>query len=429
MIRRVSIAGYKSLRDVEIALRPLTVFVGPNAVGKSNLFDALNLLAKMVTSRNLKTAFEHHRGAPLEAFSYDESGIEGLIKQEKAQFTIEVDVELSPGVINEVNHLIQQLREGISESPKQIVRETFLRYSLTVEMMTEFGHLRVLDEKLQALNQDGSPRKTRNAFVERVDEKLHLRMEGQSHPTYHDLGLDHTLVSNDLYPPHYPHITAFKEELSRWRFYYLEPRAMRSDTPVKEVDVLEASGADLSAFYNTLRVKWSKQYQSLVRTLKAIIPQIEYINVGPSKQGFLELEVVEAGIPYSSRVISEGTLRIMALLAIVTPSMETTLIGYEEPENGVHPRRIKLIADLLKNTVEHGNHGRQVLINTHSPLLPEYFEAASLIKCRKDQNGTVFESFPKGPIFKKTEIDGALRSENDDVLEPTFTEQIVRGDF
>lgn len=422
MIRRVYVSGYKSLREVEIDLKPLTVFVGPNAVGKSNLFDALNLLAKMVTSKNLKTAFEHHRGAPLEAFSYNEHGIEGLIEQGQAQFTIEVDVELSPVVIEHVNHLIQQLREGISGTPKQLVRETLLRYSLTIEMMTEFGHLRVKDEKLQALNQDGSPRKTRNAFVERVGEKLHLRMEGQSHPTYHDLGVDHTLVSNDLYAPHYPHITAFKEELARWRFYYLEPRSMRSDTPVKEVDVLESSGSDLSAFYNTLRVKWPKQYDSLVRTLKAIIPQIKSVEVGPSKQGFLELEVVEAGIPYSSRVISEGTLRIMALLAIVTPSQEATLIGYEEPENGVHPRRIKLIADLLKNTVENGDHGRQALINTHSPILPGYFEETSLIKCKKDEQGTVFEPFLTAPLFKESEIDRALEK-------ISLAEQIVRGDF
>ena len=55
-------------------------------------------------------------------------------------------------------------------------------------------------------------------------------MEGQAHPMYYDLGLDHAMLSMALYEPHYPHITAFRQELSTWRFYYFEPRTlMRED--------------------------------------------------------------------------------------------------------------------------------------------------------------------------------------------------------
>ena len=46
MIRRVKIQGYKSLKDIEVELQPLTVIIGPNAAGKSNLFDALGLLSR-----------------------------------------------------------------------------------------------------------------------------------------------------------------------------------------------------------------------------------------------------------------------------------------------------------------------------------------------------------------------------------------------
>lgn len=426
MIRRVRVLNYKSLREVEIELNPLTVFIGPNASGKSNLFDALGLLSRMVTSKSLKVAFDQHRGAPLEAFFYDERGIEGLMAQGKAEFTVEVDVQLSPQVVRAVEQRIRQMREGLSTSPRQRVRERYLRYTLTIEMMTDSGHLRVLDERLCALNQDGSERRSRKPFIERKEGRLHLRMERQAHPTYYDIGLDHTIVSTDLYAPHYPHITAFKEELAHWRFYYLEPRAMRADTPIKEVTALGQSGTDLAAFYNTLRTRSPAQYQAVVRALTTLLPTIQRLDVMPDRQGMLQLRVVEDRAPYSARVISEGTLRILALLAIVNPLSGTTVVGYEEPENGVHPRRLKLIADLLRNAVETGE--TQVLVNTHSPILPSYFDDDMLIICRKRGRQTDFVPFRSpGPLFRE---DAVRRALDDEETHPfSFAEGMIRGDF
>ena len=72
MIRGIRIEGYKSLKSVEVDLRPLTIIVGSNATGKSNLFDALRLLSRIVTSHSLQEAFADHRGIPIEPFSYSE---------------------------------------------------------------------------------------------------------------------------------------------------------------------------------------------------------------------------------------------------------------------------------------------------------------------------------------------------------------------
>ena len=54
MIRRIHIQRYKSLRDVEVALKPLSVLFGPNAAGKSNFIDAIQLLSRIAASRSLK---------------------------------------------------------------------------------------------------------------------------------------------------------------------------------------------------------------------------------------------------------------------------------------------------------------------------------------------------------------------------------------
>jgi predicted ATPase len=426
MIRRVRIQGYKSLRNVEVELEPLTVFIGPNAAGKSNLFDALGLLSRAVTSKTLAEAFKGHRGAPLEAFYYGAQGLKGLLAQAAAEFTLEVDVELSPEVISSVEQRINEMREGLPEEGKRSapsrrrVTESLLRYTLTVQIAVESGYLRVMKERLVALTQDGSPR-SRKAFIEPVENRLRLRREGQAaRPIEYEVGLDYTLASTSLYPPHYPHITAFREELSRWRFYYFDPETMRAETPLKEIESLGAFGADLAAFYNTLRFRNPDQFRALNRALRSMLPNVQQLEVERTPEGFLRLQVFEDDVPFSARLISEGTLRVLGLLAITNPLAPTTVIGYEEPENGVHPRRLQLIAELLKNAAAAG---KQILINTHSPKLPEYLEPSSLIICRKEKGETSFTPFKSlGLMFRPQEIDQALE-------ETPLMERVLRGDF
>src|SRR5437667_1246058 len=110
MLKRVRIRGYKSLSDVYVDLQPLTVLFGPNAAGKSNFLDALQLLSRVATCRTLQEAFEPpYRGKPLESFTFGPEGIQGLLSTESVSFTMEADVELSPAVVQAVNRQIGEL--------------------------------------------------------------------------------------------------------------------------------------------------------------------------------------------------------------------------------------------------------------------------------------------------------------------------------
>ncbi len=123
MLKRIVIRGYKSLVEVAVNLKPLSVLFGPNAAGKSNFLDALQLLSRMATSRTLKEAFEPpYRGKPLESFTFGPEGIQGLLQKENVSFTMEADVELSPAVVQAVNRQIGELRrtttpDGIKAAP------------------------------------------------------------------------------------------------------------------------------------------------------------------------------------------------------------------------------------------------------------------------------------------------------------------------
>lgn len=87
MIKRLWVDGYKSLKDLEINFSEgVTVFVGPNAAGKSNIVDLIKLVAATATSP-LKQSFEAQRGDPIEVFD--------LKKRGRRKFTVEIDVILS----------------------------------------------------------------------------------------------------------------------------------------------------------------------------------------------------------------------------------------------------------------------------------------------------------------------------------------------
>jgi predicted ATPase len=294
-----------------------------------------------------------------------------------------------------------------------------MRYTVTVEIRTDTGLLRVTDERVAALRADGEESQGRRPYLERVANRLHLRMEGQAHPTYYDVGLDHTLLSRPLYAPHYPHLTALREELRRWRVFYFDPEALRAESPLRQTTTLSPRGADLPAYMNTLQTSAKPRFKALVQALKFIIPSVQDVRLVLTPEGFLSLSIVENGIPFSARVVSEGTLRVLGLLAITDPQSPSSFVGYEEPENGVHPRRLELIAEVLRNAASKKH--VQLLVNTHSSVLPELLADARLYACTKDEGSTRFRDLATG-LFAGAEAREAL-------LETSYQQRAMSGEF
>ena len=434
MLTRARIEGYKSLDGVEVRLKPLAVLFGPNAAGKSNFLDALQLLSELGTSRTVKEAFDPpYRGKPLESFTVGKRGLRGLLKRKHLAFSIEVDLKLSDAVVDAVNRQIRDMRRPGADAPPDgddrapaRVRERNLRYRVEIEMLPRSGVLRVTDEYLAALNARGEPTGNRKPFVERQGEKIHLRLEGQAHPTYYDRYLDRTILSMPHYPPHYPHLVAARRELESWLFFYFEPRErMRAANPVKEVRHIGPMGEELAAFLRTLQALEPRQFAALEKALHTLMPNVEGIEVDVSDLGEVELRLRENGVAIPARVLSEGTLRVLGLLALSGIGEGPALVGFEEPENGVHPRRIQLIAELLKTRARLG--ATQYIVTTHSPVLPDLLPDDSLLAVRRVGRQTRIDPFSAWGSLRRSEDIG--RTTGDGEARLPVSQRIMRGDF
>lgn len=389
--------------------------------------------------RTLKEAFEPpYRGQPLESLSFGEEGIKGLLKKQQAGFSIEIDVELSQSLIDQVTKQIREMKPETdtgthhsksSTKEHRYIHEKNLRYRIEVEILPSSGVIRVTEEYLTALNNKGEPTGNRRPFIETVADRIYLRMEGQAHPRYFERNLDRTILSQPHYPPHYPHLVAMRQELAQWLFFYFEPRErMRALNPVKEVRHIGLMGEDLAAFLNTLKHLDARQFHAIEKAMHIIIPSVTGLDISLNDLGEVELRIREGNVLVPARVVSEGTLRILGLLALSGAKEAPSLIGFEEPENGIHPRRIPLIAKMLETRAT-GN--TQIILTTHSPVLIDLIKSENLFVCRKKEGYSSITPFESQRDFFKPadvyDVDTALSEPSD--LETPVSERLLRGDF
>jgi predicted ATPase len=407
VLTSLTVRGFKSLKDVTVEFPRMSVLFGPNAAGKSNLLDAIQALSRIGTQRTLADALgEPIRGYPSEAFSLPPGGLAELLSAESARFSLEADLT---------------------------VRKEQYRYLIEVEIEPGSGRLSAANEYLALLGAKGEP-KGRPA-IEKVDSNLRIRRKSKpAHPRQEEVGLNHSLLSDPrLAGVEYRWLEQVRRELADWRTYYLDPRvAMRGAQPPSEVRDIGVLGGEIAPFLYRLRAEQPKHFQAVSRTLRSIVPGVEEITVDLDKRrGTLDILIRQGGVDYSSRIVSEGTLRVLALCSIAVNPWGGLLLAFEEPENGVHPRRLELIARLLLSLAL--DQERQVVVTTHSPLFCDAVlkgarsraPEVGLFNVRREGHATIVHSFDvTGPLFKDQEIATALTAGTEDGL---FESLLMRG--
>jgi predicted ATPase len=423
VIRRLQVRGYKSLVDSTLELDRLAVIVGPNGAGKSNLIDLIQLLSRLVSRESVREAFDGQRGRPAEAFHAPTGfgAVSSRTKESVAQrtFTVVCDIELGVGVVESVNGTLAE-RERIqgSDVPYTRVSERLLRYSLTVGLRPATGELTIEDERLEALKRDGTPKESRPAFVERqmIESKPRFvaRIERQSHPRYFETSRPRTLLSELSDPVYHPHVVAAAREIASWRVYYVEPSRMRADLGVQSADDPGRHGELLPAYYYTLQTKHPATFRGILRNLRDLIEGMHDLRVDVRENAILEIVAIQkTGAEFPARLLSEGTLRLMAIIGLAVAPHAPSVVVYEEPENGVNPSRLNLIVDIVRRASLDRRDGPQFILTTHSALLCRML-AGHLIGCTwSAPGGTKFRRLELDPqgLFTEDEIAAALEHE------------------
>lgn len=425
MIRRVYIDGYKSLRSVEIdGLENLVVVFGANASGKSNLLDALDLLARLAREDTLLQAFQRHRGSratrPLPVKHFFCQGDDRPMRM-----TFEVDLSLQRSLVKRLNAELEQreAREGVRHTYTR-VQYTELRYHLEIRYDVEARALEVVRETLTPLTTKGRVHEAVVPFIREEDGVLWVKLERQSHPRTFPLPRTRTLLSEIGDLVNHPHLVATARELASVSVYYIEPTRMRSE--INDVDARNPgpNGQTLPAFYHWLRRSHPIRFKNLEQSLARLVPGFEGVAVREGTEGFLELWVREAGRgEFPAALLSEGTLRLLCFLGILATPEPPAVVGYEEPENGVHPGRLDEILEMVIEAASRGE--TQLFLTTHSPEVLDKLHHHSCIRVERAAGHSTYERLSDIPLQRYMQRSAALGA----VRPPSAGQRLVRGDL
>lgn len=159
-------------------------------------------------------------------------------------------------------------------------------------------------------------------------------------------------------------------------YFNLRPEMIASQNAIIPNPQLGYNGTNLTALLDWLRGEYPGSYTTIEQELQRCVPEIEHIILKTVEAGTKQLGIQQKGCakPFIGSEISEGVLTLIALLTICHQPDPPKIICLEEPENHIHPRRIRSIVHYLTDLAYHSTPPVQILISTHSPYLLDCFK-------------------------------------------------------
>ncbi len=196
--------------------------------------------------------------------------------------------------------------------------------------------------------------------------------------------------------PTYDVRVALQRAVSSWTVYHVldtGPLApLRSWGSVTNYERLGPEARNLAAVLFYLREKTPSRYTSILETIRLTAPFIDDFIFRPEIRGRerqVRLEWKQHGLqePFQPTLLSDGTIRFIALVtALLQPDPPSTIV-IDEPELGLHPYAINLLAETIRATV---NRGVQVILATQSPQLIDCFEPADIVVVERSNGHSTF---------------------------------------
>lgn len=352
MIHQFRVQNYKALRDVTLDLNPVQVLIGPNDSGKTSLLEALAAYCRSV-DHDLAQAFTGcwdgtklvWNGRPDLAVS-----LSAIASSDEGDFQYGFSVQFAAtGRRARLNE--EQLRLPVDAEATQLPSTGDLR--TTVFVTAHQGHNATPDQRRLSLLVSQSLRGVQYyrwnprmlALPVVSDSKRRFRMESDG------FGLAQCLddVLGD----------------DRARFTALESRFREIFPQVKSI-----------------KLKAEPAYHSPVDNPE----NVPTFGRSEGKGIYFALEGMSE--PIAAAQVSDGVLLVLAYLTILYLPQAPRLVLVEEPENGIHPKRLEQVIRLLRDLIKEQTHS-QVVLTTHSPYVVDQFLPDEVTLCRKEPDGAV----------------------------------------
>lgn len=390
MLTRIEINGFKTFDQFGLDLSPLTAIVGPNASGKSNLFDALRFIS-LLSQFDIRTAMQDLRGEPEELFRKTPNG-----RSEAISIAVEVLLNRSGvdafGTTYETpsQRLRYELTLGMARAHDGNPKSVFVREERCSPIVRTADTAKYLRKLKINYNSRVSP----FIRVSGSGDAIEMRQDGrQKHGRPVQLSLkeaSRTALST-VTTAEFPHLYALRQSLSDTRFLEINPRAARSSNDRFESRILKPDASNLSAVLARLKEDTASETRAdgvlpdVAADLTALIPSVQRLVVrnDPNQRQYSFSLEFAGDLTFSSRVISDGTLRLLALLTVLNDPDRCGTLCFEEPENGVHEGRVPMLVEFLRNAAQISNDPEtpsfQVLLNTHSPRVMAALRDAEIV--------------------------------------------------
>ncbi|MDM1354665.1 AAA family ATPase [Myroides marinus] len=325
MLDKVEIKGYKSIKELSMDIAPINILIGANGSGKSNFLSFFNFL-KEIYKQNLQQYVALNGGT--ERF---------LHKGNKVTIDIAANVQLG---VNGYSFLLKEGESGF------VFAEEVLSY--------------------------------RNSSY--FDGDLNINL----------YGTESKLKSNTK--PRAQYIRDYLDSIIKYHFHDTGKQSPFHHTSNIDSDhfLLYEDGRNLAAFLYGIKEEYPKQYNLIVRTIQSVAPYFSDFYLQPNENGNVQLFWTSkySSTIYSSRDLSDGTIRFIALtLLFMQPKLPSTII-IDEPELGLHPFAINKLSGMIKSVSKKGT---KVILATQSTDLISYFEPEDIITVDQIEGESVFK--------------------------------------
>ena len=354
---KITVRGFKSIRElVDFELRNINVIVGANGAGKSNFLEIFEILSAMMKPEGLS---EYVAGA---ADAYFFGG---------PKLTRKIEIQLRLG------------KNG---------------YDFNF-IPSENGDLFITKEQRHFNN--GYWNFTRDFPAPSYDAQLPNELSSKA--------TEYTYNS-----------------IKNWKIYHFHDTSkfapMRRECDVNHGDILAADAGNIAAFLYRLKSEFPAEYNKIVNAVQLVVPFFYDFILKPNFNEMIRLNWQQVGLndyPMRPSQLSDGSMRFICLAtALLQPQPPATII-IDEPELGLHPEAIGILAELIKLASAH----TQVILATQSPLLLDQFSIEDIIVAKRKNGASTFarlneqdytawlEDYSVGELWIKNVIQGGSANE------------------